>query len=108
MVGRTDRVTLRAASEVFGIFRGTCRSFVRLRPRRLTVFGEWCWIAIVAARGRSRLGISFLEMKFRKSSGSPDGHVWGGAPDSHGCGCSLEVARRIIMFAVAHLRLPTG
>ena len=75
---------------------------------RLTVFGEWCWIAIVAARGHSRLGISFLEMKFRKSSGSPDGHVWGGAPDSHVCGCSLEVARRIVMFAVAHLRLLTG
>ena len=36
---------------------------------RLNVFGEWRWIAIVAAHGHSRLGTSFLEIKFRKSSG---------------------------------------
>ena len=35
---------------------------------RLTVFGEWGCIAIVAAHGHSRFRTSFLEMKFWKSS----------------------------------------
>ena len=30
------------------------------------MFGEWCWIAIVAARGHSCLRTSFLEMKVLK------------------------------------------
>ena len=32
------------------------------------MFGEWGWIAIVAAHGHSRFRTSFLEMKFWKSS----------------------------------------
>ena len=31
---------------------------------RLTVFGEWGCIAIVAAHGHSRFRTSFVEMKF--------------------------------------------
>ena len=53
---------------------------------RLTVFGEWGCIAIVAAHGHSRFRTSFLEMKFWKSSEvvlyacCPCGEVFTGFP----------------------------